>query len=66
MELVKKTSRGVYLNMNHRSSDVQYETDLQTERDKQNGRGLFWLRDIQFSLESTLLKSTSFVDELQS
>ena len=51
--------------MNHRSSDVQYETDLQTERDK-NGRGLFWLRGIQFSLESTVLKSTSFVDELQS
>ena len=40
-ELVKKTSLGVNLKMNHRSSDVQYETDLQTERDKQKWTGTF-------------------------
>ena len=41
MELVKKTSHGVRLKMNRRSSDIQYETDLQTERDKQKRTGTF-------------------------
>ena len=54
------------ININHRAFDVQYPSDLQTKRDKQKRTGTFLLRGIHLSLETILLKPTSFKDELLS
>lgn len=67
MEIVEKTSCGIPLGMEskttvHLPSNVQ-QTYQRKDQPNKNGRGL---RGSHLSLETTLLKPTSFADELYS